>query len=351
MAARTTERRRLGTIGGKRKPEKSHWLDRAYASVIGRPRFFGSGWGDPESADAFVRALLSPPVVYPIQPTLKRAKSAPGTRTYTGTFESPAAELMPAESRVAHFELSMPADLNDAPICVILAATGEEGYARRRRCFLPLTQMGLGVLFLENPYYGVRRPAGQRGSDLRTVSDLFVMCRATCEEAVSILGWLGEEGHPVLGVAGYSMGGSMAALTAVRTPFPLAVVLGATGLNGASILSRDLLSRQVRWPNLGVPEAAREKLGHLLARLSLDRLPPPLEPSSAILVGCTRDGYVDKNGIQALNRLWAGSELRWIETGHVGGITFHSAALRQAIADAFRLRRQQYRQRRAASSA
>lgn len=52
---------------------------------------------------------------------------------------------------------------------------------------------------LESPYYGARRPAGQRGSKLRFVSDLLALGRATIEESLFLLHWAAGEGMSKLG--------------------------------------------------------------------------------------------------------------------------------------------------------
>jgi pimeloyl-ACP methyl ester carboxylesterase len=257
--------------------------------------------------------------------------------SYEGIFDSPSS-FLPVASRTGRFQLVLPAARRQAPVLVALASSGDEGYGLRRRLFLPLIAQGIGVLLLENPFYGARRPPGQRGSNLRTVSDFFAMCGAAMREAVGLMEWLRERGHPV-GVGGYSMGGSVAALAASLAPFPVAAMLCATGVNGASVLTRDLLSRQVHWHRLGDPEASRARFGAQCERISLARLRPPSDPASAVLLGCTRDGYVDKAGVTSLHDHWSGSTLRWMDAGHISAVAFRASALREATIEAFARRR------------
>jgi predicted alpha/beta hydrolase family esterase len=96
-----------------------------------------------------------------------------------------------------------------------------------------------------------------------------------------------------------------------------------------------VLSLQVCWDRLGDPEVARRRLGDALEAIALHRLPAPPDPSRAVLVGCRTDGYVDPDGVAVLHRHWAGSTLRWLETGHLAGLVAHADELRRAIADAF----------------
>jgi hypothetical protein len=311
-----------------------HWLDRLYAAAVGRPRFFHDGWGDVEAAGDLLEFVRTPRDPAPIRPDVRRVAHVNGVHVFEGSFESPSAGL-PPESREARFELLLPATRADAPVCVYLAATGEEDGSRRRRLALPLVREGIGALLLQNPFYGTRRPARQSGSDLLCVADQFAMNRATIEEGRALLGWLRARGHRDVGVCGYSMGGSIAAYTAVCTPFPVVTIAAAAGSSAATLMTRNVLSRQVHWDRLGEPRAARQRLAAALDAIALHELPRPNDPRRATLVGCRSDGYVDADGVLRLHHHWAGSTLRWIDTGHVAGLTLHGAVLRRAIADTF----------------
>lgn len=311
-----------------------HWLDRLYAAAVGRPRFFPDGWGDLDAAGDLREFVLTPRDPAPIHPDVRRKGRIDGVESYHGSFESPSAGL-PPESRTARFELLLPRGREGAPVCVYLAATGEEDGSRRRRLALPLVREGIGALLLENPFYGTRRPARQSGSDLRSVADQFAMNRATIEEARALLGWLRARGHRDAGVCGYSMGGSIAAYTAVCTPFPVVTVAAAAGSSAATLMTRNILSRQVHWDRLGDPREARKRLATALDAVALHELPRPNDPRRATLVGCRRDGYVDADGVERLHHHWTGSTLRWIDTGHVAGLTVHGSVLRRAVADTF----------------
>jgi hypothetical protein len=310
-----------------------HWLDRAFARVTGFPRLFYDGWGDERATELFLESVRKPEEPVALHPTLRPLRETAGAATFEGVFESPAPWLPPA-SRTGRFHLVLPSKRAPAPVLVALASSGDEGYSLRRRLFLPLAARGIGLLALENPFYGTRRPQGQTRSYLRTVSDFFAMCGATIREAIGLMQWLRTRGHAV-GIGGYSMGGSVAGLVAACAPFPVAAMLCATGVNGASVLTRDLLSRQVHWDRLGDPGAARARFAEHCGQISLDRLRQPLDPTAAILVGYTHDGYVDRAGVTALHGHWSGSTLRWVSGGHISAVAFRASALRQATADAF----------------
>jgi hypothetical protein len=64
---------------------------------------------------------------------------------------------------MAHVELAMQAvSSSSTPVSLHFAATGNEGFSRRRTAFAkPLARADISSMILENPYYGLRRPAGQ----------------------------------------------------------------------------------------------------------------------------------------------------------------------------------------------
>jgi pimeloyl-ACP methyl ester carboxylesterase len=106
------------------------------------------------------------------------------------------------------------------------AASRDEGYTTRERIFGALAARGLDLYFLENPFYGQRRVPG--GPSRITVSDHGLMALGMVLEARALLQHL-RGAYPKLVVAGYSMGGHMAAITASVSPFPVACAALATG--------------------------------------------------------------------------------------------------------------------------
>lgn len=148
-------------------------------------------------------------------------------RHFEGTFRTPCVErvynALPPESRQGRVQLVLP-DGYSAGV-VHLAATGDQGWGRRLRLGWPMMQQGVATMVLESPFYGARRPADQRGSKLRHVSDLLTLGWATIIESLHLLYWLGEEGCTTKGLCGLSMGGVHACMTAGLYPLDdLAVV-------------------------------------------------------------------------------------------------------------------------------
>lgn len=316
----------------------SHWADRLYVQLSPVGSYFDGGWGDEGSIERVVGQLRSPDPARPVAIAWGPEQRTGWGVEALGTFDSPVTDgTLPPESQRGRVLLMLPESRRPGPVCIHLAATGEDGFQRRRRLCAPLLQQGIGALVLENPYYGARRPAAQRGSDIATVADLMVMGRAIVDEARSLALWLHERGHPV-GLSGYSMGGQMGALAAAFLPFPVAVASAAAPCTASQAFVDGLLARVTCWPALatgGDTAAARARLTEILDATCLTRQPPPPAPSAAVVVVARDDGYIVAEGARRIHDHWAGSELRWLEGGHVSGYVASIPALRRAIVDAF----------------
>jgi hypothetical protein len=319
-----------------------HWIDYVLAFSMIRRRLFTDGFGDAAQVDRVLSGARFEAPPQPIAITWAAPPRIEGNLAIRdGTFSSPTAEL-PEAARSAHVREILPRTRRPAPeqpMYVVLAASGEEGFTSRMRLFQPMVEAaGIGVLLLENPLYGLRRPPGQKGTAIRTVSEHMLMALGMMDEARSLLAWLAAEGHTRLGVTGFSMGASMAAVVAARWPRPIAAALFGVGRSAVPVFTRGLLSRSINFERLGSGEGgaeeARERLSRYIALTDLDRHPLPRCPAAAVLVGARRDGYVFPDEVQKLHELWTGSEIRWLSTGHAGALVQHSEALRQAAVEA-----------------
>ncbi len=165
----------------------------------------------------------------------------------------------------------------------------------------------------------------------------------TVDEARALLRWLRDQGHGLVGITGYSQGGVMAAFGAALSPFVVAAVPRGAGDSSAPIFTTAALSRRIAWSRLadelGGLTAAREYLGRCLEPVQLSRFRPPRAPEAAVLVHARGDGFVPPEEAEALHGHWAGSELRWLEGGHVTMSLFHRRAQRQALLDALAVAR------------
>jgi hypothetical protein len=249
-----------------------------------------------------------------------------------GTFVSPLS-VLPKEARIAHVRAWL-RDGNSAA-CLILAASRDEGYKTRQHVFGPLVNRGVDLYFLENPFYGRRRTAASASLD--TFSDHVLMNLGSVWEARALLQHL-RTSYAKLAVAGYSMGGHMAAITAAVSPFPLACSALATGASAAPIYTKGLLSWSVDLEALaGDPalrSSAKQRLHLLIGMADVTRHPPPMRSDAAVIVGGIRDGYVLPSEIQRLHEHWPQSTLRWLSAGHVTALIRYRRDLRDAVADA-----------------
>jgi hypothetical protein len=267
------------------------------------------------------------------------AKPVRGGDVRMATFESPAPTPMPAECRTARVQIWTPARHSSGAMCILLASTADEGFRLRESFARRLLAEGIGSIILENPYYGSRRPRGQRGPVLRTVVDQFAMNTATVDEARALLGWIRDAGH-LPGVTGYSQGGFMGAFAGALVDFPVVVVPRAAGTHAAPVLTEWALSRAVHWPSLaresGSVAAARAELARHLGPVDLTRHPAPVAPELATVMVARHDRVFPARTGTALHVHWPGSELVVSNAGHVTSVFFDDQAHLSAVVGAFR---------------
>jgi len=304
-----------------------HPLDRAVGWLSQRSGLFSRGWGDESVLTEFSgreRYLVAP---RPVRLDWKAVREEGGRTCRDATFRSPLTAL-PDTVATAHVR-AWSRDGNTTA-CVVLAASRDEGCRVRARVFGALTKRGIDLYFLENPYYGLRRN-GRGPSDI-TVADHGLMALGMVLEARALLESLRPR-YEKLAVAGYSMGGHMAALTAAVSPCPMACAALATGASASAIYTRGLLSRSVDWAALG-GDAARERLRTLFDAADITNFRPPVRADAAVVSGCTHDGYVLPSETERLHRHWKGSTLRWIDAGHFSALITQRRALQACVEEA-----------------
>ena len=322
----------------------SSLLDRLYARISNRRLFFRDGWGDLSPLREVEQRGFDPGPTRKIEIAWGREKRLGGMIVRQGEFPSPYdGPGLPEESRRAYVEWIMPEHASSAtPVCLHLAATGDEGFSRRRNAFArPLVEAGVGSLILENPYYGYRRPAGQHSKMLRKFADLWTMGVATIQEGRSLSGWLHDQGYAKQVSCGISMGGHMAAKVGVLSDVPMAIVGFVTPHSATAVFTEGLLKDYCAWATLRQELDGREDAFDLMRELlhltDIRLLPLPEKPQSVFLIGARGDAYIPPDSVQALHRHWEGSTLRWIDGGHVGAFLFYRKAFLCAIADALQM--------------
>lgn len=309
-----------------------HPLDIFAAWLTCGSKLFSRGWGDEALlVDLSKRTSFAHPPG-PIHVDWSTKASVNKRVRRDGTFKSPLREL-PKQASTVHVRSWSQA--GNTAACVILAASRDEGYKMRERIFGALVRQGVDLYFPENPFYGLRRTTSS--ASLGTFSDHVLMNLGMVWEARALVEYL-RSSYQKLAVAGYSMGGHMAAITAAVCPFPIACAALATGASAAPIYTQGLLSWSIDLSALagetGLQSKANERLRRLMETADLTHYTPPLRTDAAVLVGNARDGYVLCAEIQRLHDYWPSSELRWLRAGHVTAVFRYRDFLRRAVADA-----------------
>lgn len=316
------------------------FIDRMFAKAMTPSRrLYADGFGEHDRLESLVhgvRDLHAQPVVPIAVIHWSAAKSFGGIKVRRAAFASPAASVLPCSATQIHLEEWTPSP--NAPRCLLLATTGEEGFMQRRPLARWLARQGIGSVIVENAFYGKRRPPNQVGAAVRSVADQFAMNLATVIEVRSLLAHFAERELKV-GATGFSQGGMMAAFGAALSDFPVSVTPRGTACAAEAVFTNAALSSTMRWDVLaaeaGSMQSARRYFAECLEPVRLDRLPVPVAPERAILVASRHDGFIPPSGAQALHALWKGSELRWLDAGHVTGLVLHHRTHRRAIVDSF----------------
>jgi hypothetical protein len=319
------------------------FADHALTYALNLGLLYRQGFGDRATLERIVASIETFTPARPAGDVVMRYEGRAkalrgGGEVRFATFESPAPTPMPSECRTARVQIWTPSRHVSGAMCILLAATGEEGFRRREWLARRLLAEGVGSVVLENPFYGSRRPRGQRGPVLRTVVDQFAMNTATVDEARALLGWIREAGH-VPGVTGYSQGGFMAAFAAAFVDYPVVVVPRAAGTEAAPVLTEWALSRAVHWPSLaresGGVAAARAELARHLSVVDLTRHPAPVAPDLATVMVARHDRVFPERTGTALHRHWPGSRLVVSNAGHVTSVFLDDQVHVHAVLSAF----------------
>lgn len=314
----------------------AHWLDRAYAAYSSRDKLFSEGWGDERVIDSLASGRFFSDEIASLAPAFGPARQEGSLEVRDATCISPLPRL-PEPARTMHLRWLRAPRVPTRGAALILAGSREEGYARRTSVFAPLTADGLELFLLENPFYGLRRPPGQSGGNVRTVAEQMLLNLGMIEESRALLSWLARS-HQRITIAGYSMGGHMALCAGVLAGRDVGIAAMAAGASPVPIYTRDLLSRSVDFAALArsrgtTLDEARSRLAALFGRADATLLPPPPVPSRAVLVAIERDGYVSLDECVRLHAHWPGSTLRRVAGGHVSAMFTQRDALRAAVRD------------------
>ncbi len=290
-------------------------------------RVFRDGWGDTGLLSQLDITFVTAPAELTIE--WGRPREQAGLVVTDAVFPSPLT-LLPEPARTAHLRLIEPIAGADH-VCLLLPAWNDEGFRTRTRLARRLALSHIGSLLLEAAFYGTRRVDGE-GSPIRTVADMALLSRSIVDEARAVAVDLAGRGARV-GVSGYSMGGSLAGVTAATLDIPLAVTLLAPAHSPRAVMFDGVLSRAVDWSALGA--GAHDRLSAVLDLGSVLRVPPSRPTERAVIVGAKGDGFVRPETTLAIHEHWPGSELLWVNGGHASLLWTRQDVLSRAIVRGF----------------
>eukprot|EP01135_Chromosphaera_perkinsii_P006189 Nk52_evm6s442 gene=Nk52_evmTU6s442 len=308
-------------------------------------------------------------------------------KIFDGKFVTPAVHLLPdmvpMEAQTARFQMVLPADeqvkdyrrkiINGPqPVVIHYAGTGDHFFWRRRNLLAKplLKRSNIGSIILENPFYGTRKPPQQTRSALLHVTDLFIMgCSLICETNV-LLNWCEQQGFGPLGVTGISMGGIMACLGASMWDKPLAIIPCLAPTTASCVFTRGVLSEACDWDVLTKQVKSGEHIMNPLEEIlhseintrkehyhmsdtdprktaivrmrqlmdeatGLFNYSRPVHTDATIVVCAKHDAYVPLSNSSRLEKIWPGSEIRYVNGGHISSFLTKHDFFVQAIIDSF----------------
>ena len=325
----------------------AHFCDYLYVPCIIQRRLFQDGWGSHSSLE---NLHMPQPIPFE-QIKVPDVKLIDKRHTIEGIFYSykftttSEHRPIPTPVKTSFFELVLPHryEKKSTPIFIHFPATGDHNnFLRKQFLARPLLREGVGSLIMQSPFYGIRKPSYQNGTQIRTVEDLMLLGILSIEEGRSLLKWLHSLKIGPLGVAGISRGGLIAAIVAAVTPLPLATVPFIPTHSGGATFAEGLIQLSCEWAELAKPleysrrfdsDCSKQRLFEILDQTNITNFPPPMRPDAAICLSAKKDGLVSPWSTEVFRQYWPGSEVRMINGGHVSAIFLRLGKLRQAVLD------------------
>lgn len=244
-------------------------LDRLYRQLI-FTGFFKKGWGDPSHIKDLLhlrQSLGDPTSAYALQITNSLLKDVEVEieketkqdnvvfidASFTSPFHTLLPHLMPEESRKAKFQLMYNEQTStpSTPLALHLAGTGDHKFYRRRilQGNHLLKEYAINSAFIENPFYGYRKPKDQLRSSVHYVTDIFIMGAALILESWVVLNWMmTNKIGSTFCLTGVSMGGFMASLAAgFWRQSPVALVPCLSWSSAAPVYTEGVLADALPW--------------------------------------------------------------------------------------------------------
>jgi len=298
-----------------------------------RSRIFAGGWGDEENDRLFAFPITAVDPLPVLDLRWGRKEERPGYRLRRARFISPISPVLPEAARDVGVEWIEPSAGSDR-VVVLLPAWNDEGSAARRRLAGLLADDGVSSFLPELPFYGRRRVHPESRPAIATVSDFALLGYGAVAEARGLVAAASEIGRP--GVAGFSMGASLAACVSATVTLPVATaaIAGAPGPEPVFLDGR--LSTAIDWAALGGRPHAEPRLRTLLGAASVLTMPPLDHHPAAVVLSGSRDGIVEPEWSRSLAAHWT-AELRTVHGAGHGTLEWrHRPAMSDAVVAAFR---------------
>jgi len=315
--------------------------------------------------------------------------------SFTTPFVHHVPDLLPTEIHQAKFQLLVPTKWKSVkrPVVFHFAGTGDQNFWRRRVLLAKplLTEHSVASLILENPYYGSRKPKNQDRSNLVHVKDLFIMGACLITEGLALMNWCERMGLGPFVLSGFSMGGHMASLTSTVYNKPLALVPCLSWTTAGPVFTRGVMSKGIAWDLLKKQYYANKEYADLKTELkelheleNRKRAPEnqyiwpfesglngnfwnlttfnkltekeksmieiyefmhllmdecthllnysiPVDTNLIRVISAKDDAYVLRDGVNDFNSIWPGSEVEYVDKGHVSAFVLLQNKFRQTI--------------------
>lgn len=268
-----------------------------------------------------------------VKQSLKYNLSTSGVEVHRLQFPSFVKSQHPSND-VVHGELFLPKKPGKKPAVIVLDILDGAALVSRGEAVWLASQDIIAVT-LVMPYYGPRRPDGQKlrmlSTDVQQSMNNVKQAVLDCRRAIAWLETLPDVDPERIGVVGTSLGSFLGGVTAAAEPKvkKACLLLGGGGLVDAFYehpqaafvlqalrligITKDVLKKQIAWAD---PLT----------------FAPQLKTKELLLIGASRDDVVPPVAMKALWEATGQPKLVWLDATHVGAAAYAFKAMNAVIA-------------------
>ena len=236
------------------------------------------------------------------------------------------------ENNTVHAEYFRPRRPGKRPSVVVLHILGAD-FALSRYMAARLADRGVAALFVKLPYYGERRPAGDKRFLSGDVERSIGSMRQGVLDVRRAAAWLADRPEvdaAHVGVTGISLGGIMSSLAASVDP----------AINRAALLLAGGELHEILW---GMPEGAKYRALWIASGRTKDDLKALVEPYDPItyaarlkgkrvmMMAGNVDEVVPPSSARALWRAAGEPPITWFDCGHYSAAGYLLPAIRKTV--------------------